>query len=58
VPEVYVAKWVDYSQKYGYACQLTTGSMGVIFNDGDRMHASSSMLKFLFMRTRKDGKEL
>jgi len=28
-----VSKWVDYSTKYGLGYQLTTGNVGVLFND-------------------------
>ncbi|QPG75375.1 hypothetical protein FOA43_002728 [Brettanomyces nanus] len=31
---VLVSKWVDYSNKHGFAYQLTTGSIGVLFNSG------------------------
>ena len=30
---VWVAKWVDYSTKYGLGYQLTGGNVGVLFND-------------------------
>jgi len=31
---VLVSKWVDYSNKHGFAYQLSTGSIGVLFNAG------------------------
>lgn len=32
-PLVWVSKWVDYSDKYGFGFQLIDGSWGVFFND-------------------------
>lgn len=32
-PLVWVSKWVDYSDKYGFGFQLIDGSWGVLFND-------------------------
>jgi len=31
--QLWVSKWVDYSTKYGLGYQLTTGNVGVLFND-------------------------
>lgn len=33
IPMVWVAKWVDYSDKYGFGYQLSDDTIGVIFND-------------------------
>ena len=33
VPTVWVSKWVDYSDKYGFGYQLSDDTIGVIFND-------------------------
>jgi len=32
-PEVWVSKWVDYSDKYGFGYALNDESIGVVFND-------------------------
>jgi hypothetical protein len=32
-PDVYITKWIDYSNKYGLGYQLKDGSVGVYFND-------------------------
>lgn len=32
-PLIWVSKWVDYSDKYGFGFQLIDGSWGVLFND-------------------------
>jgi hypothetical protein len=32
-PDIFITKWIDYSNKYGLGYQLRDGSMGVYFND-------------------------
>ncbi|XP_066996838.2 serine/threonine-protein kinase PLK1 [Anabrus simplex] len=34
---LFVSKWIDYSNKYGFGFQLTDKSVGVLFNDSTRM---------------------
>ena len=34
---LWVTKWVDYSNKYGFGFQLADKSVGVLFNDSTRM---------------------
>jgi len=36
-PTIWVAKWVDYSDKYGFGYQLSDESVGVMFNDTTRL---------------------
>ncbi|XP_063283781.1 serine/threonine-protein kinase PLK3 isoform X2 [Pelobates fuscus] len=36
-PFVWVSKWVDYSNKYGFGYQLSNRSIGVLFNNGTHM---------------------
>lgn len=36
-PIYWVAKWVDYSNKYGLSYQLSDDSVGVMFNDQTKM---------------------
>lgn len=36
-PELWVAKWVDYSSKYGVGYILSDGSIGVYFNDSTKV---------------------
>uniref|UniRef100_A0A0N4ZU17 Serine/threonine-protein kinase PLK n=1 Tax=Parastrongyloides trichosuri TaxID=131310 RepID=A0A0N4ZU17_PARTI len=36
-PEIFVAKWVDYSDRYGLGYQLSDGSVGVLFNDSSKL---------------------
>ena len=34
---IFVSKWIDYSNKYGFGYQLSDNSVGVIFNDQTRI---------------------
>ena len=34
---LWVTKWVDYSNKYGFGFQLSDKGVGVLFNDTTRM---------------------
>jgi len=34
---LYISKWVDYSNKYGFGFQLSDNSVGIMFNDDTRM---------------------
>lgn len=36
-PLVWVGKWVDYSDKYGFGYQLCDESVGVMFNDTTKL---------------------
>ena len=36
-PMLWVAKWVDYSDKYGLGYQLNDNSFGVLFNDSTKI---------------------
>lgn len=36
-PLVWVSKWVDYSDKYGFGYQLCDESVGVMFNDTTKL---------------------
>ncbi|XP_078264540.1 serine/threonine-protein kinase PLK3 [Rhinoraja longicauda] len=40
-PFLWVTKWVDYSNKYGFGYQLSNRSIGVLFNDGTHMSISA-----------------
>lgn len=42
---VWVSKWVDYSNKYGFGYQLSNRSIGVLFNDGTHMTLSANWKK-------------
>ena len=34
---IFVKKWIDYSHKYGYAYQLSSGIVGMYFNDSTKI---------------------
>ncbi|XP_074640436.1 serine/threonine-protein kinase PLK1-like isoform X2 [Tubulanus polymorphus] len=34
---LWIIKWVDYSNKYGFGYQLSNRTVGVLFNEGDRI---------------------
>jgi len=36
-PLIWVTKWVDYSDKYGFGYELSDGCVGVMFNDLSQM---------------------
>jgi hypothetical protein len=37
VAPLFVSKWIDYSNKYGFGFQLSDKSVGVLFNDSTRI---------------------
>lgn len=37
VSPLFVTKWIDFSNKYGLAFQLSDKSVGVLFNDSTKM---------------------
>ena len=37
---LFVSKWIDYSNKYGFGFQLSNKSVGVLFNDNTRISFS------------------
>ncbi|XP_020285437.1 serine/threonine-protein kinase polo isoform X2 [Pseudomyrmex gracilis] len=36
-PVIWISKWVDYSDKYGFGYQLSDDGIGVMYNDGTRL---------------------
>ena len=43
LPEIlFVTKWVDYSNKYGFGAQLSDGTVLVLFNDSTKIVLSRS----------------
>lgn len=36
-PMIWVSKWVDYSDKYGFGYQLSDEGVGVMFNDTTKL---------------------
>ena len=48
---LYISKWVDYSNKYGFGFQLSDNSVGIMFNDNTRMMitADNSLVHLLLL---------
>ena len=38
---VFISKWVDYSNKFGFGFQMSDGSVGVLFNDKTKIGSTS-----------------
>lgn len=56
--EAWVKKWVDYSSKYGIGYLLTTGYVGVVFNDATKVVSSPDGTTFWYIeRKGEDHKE-
>ncbi|KAI8618216.1 kinase-like domain-containing protein [Chytriomyces sp. MP71] len=55
-PEIFITKWIDYSNKYGLGYQLHDGSMGVYFNDSTSILLSSDgmRIEYLFYEPSKE----
>ncbi|GAB5357491.1 hypothetical protein AAMO2058_000379500 [Amorphochlora amoebiformis] len=56
VPDVWVAKWADYTSKYGLGYVLTDGTYGVYFNDQTRIaiHSDEKTFEYVERRTNRD----
>lgn len=54
-PTIWVSKWVDYSDKYGFGYQLSDESVGVMFNDTTRLIMLANALNVQYVD--KNGDE-
>uniref|UniRef100_A0A1A9WMT4 polo kinase n=1 Tax=Glossina brevipalpis TaxID=37001 RepID=A0A1A9WMT4_9MUSC len=54
-PLVWISKWLDYSDKYGFGYQLCDESIGVMFNDTTKLILLPNQINVHFID--KDGKE-
>ncbi|KAB7494327.1 Serine/threonine-protein kinase PLK1 [Armadillidium nasatum] len=45
---IFISKWIDYSNKYGFGYQLSDSSVGVFFNDLTRISISSDKSRVEF----------
>jgi len=52
VAPVFISKWVDYSNKFGFGFQLSDGSVGVLFNDSTKIGTTpaSDIVEFTDMK--------
>ncbi|KAI8837245.1 kinase-like domain-containing protein [Chytriomyces cf. hyalinus JEL632] len=55
-PDVFITKWIDYSNKYGLGYQLHDGSIGVYFNDSTSLllAADNIHIEYLFYDVSKE----
>ena len=51
-----VAKFVDFSTKYGLGYKLTSGAVGVLFNDSTKIVTSSNLFHFVYIDRIRDEK--
>jgi len=54
-PMLWIAKWVDYSDKYGFGYQLSDDSIGVSFNDQTKLILLPDLLNMHYIE--RGGKE-
>lgn len=55
-PIVWISKWVDYSDKYGFGYQLSDDGVGVMFNDGTRLIMLTNGFNIHYIE--REGEEL
>ncbi|KAL0104943.1 hypothetical protein PUN28_016529 [Cardiocondyla obscurior] len=55
-PVIWISKWVDYSDKYGFGYQLSDDSVGVMYNDGTRLIMMANGYNIHYIN--RDGDEL
>ena len=48
VSPLFISKWIDYSNKYGFGFQLSDRSVGVLFNDSTRISYSGDRTRLDF----------
>lgn len=52
-PEVFISKWIDYTNKYGLGYQLTNGNIGVYFNDATSIILAANEINFEYLEYAK-----
>ena len=57
-PDIWVAKWVDYSSKYGLGYLLNNGYCGVFFNDSSKMILNPTTRAFYYIPRYENKNEL
>ena len=57
IAPVYISKWVDYSNKFGFGFQMFDGSVGVLFNDFTKIGTTPNydMVEFTDMKGKTFG---
>ncbi|KAL2915687.1 Cell cycle serine/threonine-protein kinase cdc5/MSD2 [Polyrhizophydium stewartii] len=54
-PDMFVTKWIDYSNKYGLGYQLRDGSVGVYFNDLTTIILAADNHHFEYLHYNRNG---
>ncbi|XJO73244.1 hypothetical protein BDV3_004254 [Batrachochytrium dendrobatidis] len=57
-PDLFITKWIDYSNKYGLGYQLRDGSVGVYFNDSTSIILASDGFHFEYLYTSKSTEKI
>lgn len=57
-PQVWILKWVDYSQKYGIGYLLSNNWIGILFNDKTKIVSNMNGEKILYMDNKKNGDDV
>jgi len=57
-PDIWVAKWVDFSSKYGLGYLLNNGYCGVFFNDSSKMILNPTTRAFYYIARYENKNEL
>ncbi|XP_053998386.1 serine/threonine-protein kinase polo [Hylaeus anthracinus] len=55
-PVIWISKWVDYSDKYGFGYQLSDDGVGVMYNDGTRLIMLANCFNIHYIN--REGDEL
>ncbi|XP_076290664.1 serine/threonine-protein kinase polo isoform X2 [Lasioglossum baleicum] len=55
-PVIWISKWVDYSDKYGFGYQLSDDGVGVMYNDGTRLIMLANCFNIHYIN--REGNEL
>lgn len=56
--KVLIAKWIDYSSKYGVGYKLSNGIYGVLFNDSTKIVLSKDEYQFYYLKREISSKNI
>ncbi|KAH6577121.1 hypothetical protein BASA60_004200 [Batrachochytrium salamandrivorans] len=57
-PDMFITKWIDYSNKYGLGYQLRDGSVGVYFNDSTSIILASDSFHFEYLYSNRSSEKM
>ena len=55
--EIFVKKWIDFSDKYGIGYLLSNGSYGVYFNDSSNVVMGQNSSKIYYIEKKSEDKK-